>query len=182
MLLLFPINAYAEEIVIECTDNTLENNKETECFIKAKELSFNATNVTGKIEVSDNLKIVSSSYDDTMWKILDKGFTVEDINIISENPNNGTDFTIATFKVQAINKEDSTGEINFVDIEIGDDAYEGHTFENIKHSIELKYDSTNDPIKDNPQTSDIKIIIPIILMISFITYLGFTYKKSKVNE
>ena len=172
MLLLFPINAYAEEIVIECTDNTLENNKETECFIKAKKLSFNATNVTGKIEVSDNLKIVSSSYDNTMWKILDKDFSVEDINIISENINNGTDFTIATFKVQAINKEDSTGEINFVDIEIGDDDYEGHTFENIKHSIELKYDSTNDPIKDNPQTSDMLIYTLLFILFQSIKIIA----------
>ena len=164
MLLLFPMSVYANEISIECNDVTLENNKETTCEIKVKDLSFNATNVAGKVAVSENLKITSSSYEDSIWKILDEKFNVANINLISEYPNNGTSFTVATFKVKAINKKEETGEIRFTDIEIGDDSYEDHIFESKTKTIELKYDNTNEEAKENPNTSDIKIIIPLILI------------------
>ena len=182
MLLLFPMSVYADEISIECNDLTLENNKETTCAIKVKDLSFNATNVTGTVTVSENLKITSSSYDNTLWKILDDKFNVASINLISENPNNGTNFTIATFKIKAINDKDSTGEISFTDIGIGDDSYNDHIFESKTKTLELTYDNKNADIKDNPNTSDIKVIIPLILIVTMLGITGYIYKKRKVNE
>lgn len=171
MLLLFPINVYAKDLVIECNDIILENTKETICQIKAKDLSFDVTNIKGKIIVSDNLKILSSSYDDTIWKIFDQKFSVEDINLISENKNNGNNFIIATFKIRANNKQDTTGEIKFTDVEIGDDNYEGHKFENQKLIINLKYNSENNKINNSSRN-----IIFIVLILGILMFLGYKYK------
>lgn len=182
MILLFPLTVNAEEIGIYCNDQTLENNKETECHIKVSNLSFNVTSVTGEVTVSDNLQIISSSYDSNNWKILDKTFNVKSINLMSENKHNGSSFTIATFKIKAINKKDVTGEIKFQSIEFGDENYNGHTIEDKTTNIELIYDNKNEDIKDNPNTSDIKIIIPIILIIILLGYFGLAYKKRNIKE
>lgn len=177
-LILFPVNVYAKNITIECNDTVLENTKETECEIIAKNLEFNVTNITGKIIVSDNLKIVSSSYDDAVWKIFDKKFTVEDINLISENKHNGNSFAIAKFKLKAINQKHSNGEIKFIDIELGDENYVGHKLEDKQININLKYDSENNKINNNI----IKNIIFITLILSFLVFLGYKYKKNNKNE
>lgn len=182
MILLFPLTVSAEEINIYCNDVTLENNKETECQIKASNLSFNATSVSGEVTVSDNLKIISSNYDNNNWKILDKTFDVRSINLMSENKNNGSSFVIATFKVKATNKTDTTGKINFINVELGDENYNEHTLNAKETTIDLIYDNKNEEINKNPNTSDIKIIIPIILIVAVLGYLSFNYKKRTKKE
>lgn len=173
ILILFPINVYAQDLFIECNDILLENNKETECQIKATNLSFNVTNITGKIVVSNNLQIVSSSYDDSIWKIFDKKFSVEDINLISENKHNGNHFIIANFKIKSNNKQNEEGKIQFINIELGDDNYEGHKVENQHLNINLIYDSENEKTNNN----EIKNIIIIIITISIFVFLGYKNKK-----
>ena len=68
-----PMNIFALEndVAISCNMTVLKNNMETECKIEARDLKFTTTSISGKIKVSDNLTIISSTYDKNQWKILD---------------------------------------------------------------------------------------------------------------
>ena len=155
---------------------------ETECKIKAQNLNFITTSISGKINVSDNLLIVSSTFDQENWKILDNTFNVNDINLISENRNPKSNFTIATFKIKAINKTDTTGEIKFVNVELGDENYESHNINVNSLLLELNYDEKNEDIKNNPTTGDLNIVIPTVGAALLLGYCIFTITKRKKYE
>lgn len=179
-----PIHIFAleENITISCNQSLLKNNMETECKIEAKNLNFMTTSITGQVKVSENLSIMNSSYDKDKWKILDKTFSVEDINLISENKSTESSFTIATFKLKAKNTNDSTGEVMFVNVELGDENYESHNVNVNNFLIELKYDVKNEDVKDNPNTNDLNIITLIIIIILPIGYYIFNITKRKINR
>ena len=44
------------------TENILKTNEETECKIIAKDLNFIITGISAKIQISDNIDIISSKY------------------------------------------------------------------------------------------------------------------------
>lgn len=181
LLLLLPINAFANEnkISINCDKYWLKNNDEILCKINAENINFVTTNITGQIKVSENLEIIQSNYDDSKWKIFDSNFDVKDINLISENKNIKENYTIATFKVKAKHKEATNGKIQFVNVVLGDENYEDHNIIVDDVTFELKYDNKNEETNNNPQTSDIQIIIPIICLILLLSYSIFLFKQKK---
>ena len=184
LLMISPLNVFAldNEIIISCNKTNLKNNEETECKITAKNLNFVTTSISGQIQVSNNLTITSSSYDKENWKILDSTFDVQDINLISENKNTNKNFTIATFKIKAINNNNNTGTIKFINVELGDEEYESHNINVNDLLLELKYDTKNEEIKDNPSTGDLNIIIPTIGTIMLLGYSIFVITKRKKYE
>lgn len=179
-----PMNIFALEndVAISCNMTVLKNNMETECKIEARDLKFTTTSISGKIKVSDNLTIISSTYDKNQWKILDSNFNITDINLISENKNSESTFTIATFKLKAINRTDEIGEVKFIDVELGDEEYESHKMNVDSLSLKLNYDKANENIKDNPATGDLNIIIPIIGITLLLGYCIFNIMKRKKYE
>lgn len=168
LIFLLPMNAYANEnkVSINCDKYLLENNEETTCMIKAENFNFVTTSISGNIKLSNNLKLIESTYDDSKWKILDNKFNVKDINLISENKAIEQNYTIATFKIKAINKNNDQGKINFENLSIGDDFYEGHDISVEEVTINLNYNEKNEEKKGNNNL--IVIIICTIIVSSII--------------
>jgi hypothetical protein len=186
LLLLLPLNVFAStnKVTISCEKFLLKNNEETTCKIIAKNLNFITTSISGKVKFSNNLELIESNYDNAQWKILDDKFNVKDINLISENKNIGSNYTIATFKVKAKNKIDTMGQIKIDNLYLGDENYESHNISVEEKIIDLKYDKQNEEINKNPTTSDLNIIIPTICVIGIIIILGyavFLLKNKKRN-
>lgn len=184
LLILSPLNVFAleNEITILCNKIELKNNEETECRIEAKNINFITTSISGQLQLSDNLSITNSSYNHNNWKILDNTFNIKDINLISENKSTQSNFKIATFKIKAVNKNDTTGKIKFVNVELGDEEYETHNIKVNDLLLELKYDKKNEEIKDNPSTGDLNIIIPTIGIAFILGYSIYTISKRKKYE
>ena len=83
LFFIMPIVALAENnISVICDKTALKNGEETNCKIEATELDFVVTNISAKLNIGSNLEVVSSSYDDTVWRILDSRFDVKEMNLI----------------------------------------------------------------------------------------------------
>ena len=51
----------------------------------AKEIDFKTTSLSGKIVLDEQLELISSDYDETVWKILDSEFVVEGCSLKNKN-------------------------------------------------------------------------------------------------
>lgn len=174
VFLMFPLVVLAdEEVIITCDKLEMKNNEEIECQILVENLSFNVTSISGEIELDKNLELVSSSYDEEKWKMLDQNFNVKNINLISEEKDEENTFTIATFKVKAINKEEGVSTIKFNNVILGDENYESHEVSVEDISINVMYEALA-----NPSTG---IMQPwmIICLILGCAGLGYVILKNK---
>lgn len=167
IIFMFPTNVFGDEntISISCSDTELKSNNELECEIFANEMDFIVTNIAGEVEISDNLIITNSSYDNNNWMILDENFNIQSINLISHDRNFKKNILIAKFNVKAINKDNETGEIKFKNIVLGDDLYEEHKMRTSSLSLNLTYDKQNEDITENPGTGNSYIIIISIILV-----------------
>ena len=167
IIFMFPTNVFGDEntISISCSDTELKSNNELECEIFANEMDFIVTNIAGEVEISDNLIITNSSYDNNNWMILDENFNIQSINLISHDRNFKKNILIAKFNVKAINKDNETGEIKFKNIVLGDDLYEEHKMGTSSLSLNLTYDKQNEDITENPGTGNSYIIIISIILV-----------------
>lgn len=169
VLLVYPYSTSAKEnITITCKNTTLFNNQETECVIKAENINYGITSISAKTSTTQNLEITESSYDDTKWFMLDKEFTVKDINLISETKENGQAITIAKFKIKANNKNNSTETIKITDIVIGDEVYEEHNEESSEIMLKLQYDEKYDAEKQQNKVIIITLISLVVIIVSYI--------------
>ena len=175
LLLILPFNVFAKEneISINCNKEILRKNDETICKIIAENLKFTTTSISGEIKLSDNLELIDANYDDKKWKIFDDKFDIQNINLISEIKNVESDYTISTFKIKAINKTESLGKIQFINVILGDENYESHNISVDEKIIELTYETKNEETTNNPQKKDINIIISTIFMICIILILCY---------
>jgi len=167
IVFMFPISVFAKEndVFISCSNVEIANGDEFECEIKASNLNFVVTNITGQIEVSDNLIINSSSYDTNNWMILDDEFNVNDINLISENRELKENIIVANFKVKAVNDKEDIGKIQFSNVVFGDERYEEHSIDVADLFINLAYNNEDDNIDDNPPTGNIYIFIIVCVAV-----------------
>ena len=174
-IMVFPYNIFAKEkITLNCEKDSLYNNQQILCEINVGDLEYIATSISGKIKLSDNLIITESFYDDSNWMILDNKFSVEDINLISENKEMKENFQIARFRVKAINKKNTIGKIEFENVIIGDENYDER--EEIVEYFTLKLEYIE---KDNFL---IKLVIPSIFISLVIIVVLYCYLKRKKKE
>ena len=89
-------------------------------------MEFKTTSVSGKIVLDEQLELISSDYNENVWKVLDSEFVVTNMNLIGEEVIEDNDYLIAAFKVKAINEKTITSKISLIDVIIGDDQYENH--------------------------------------------------------
>lgn len=183
MLLLLPLNVFAKEnsILVNCDNLSLENNMEVQCEIVAENFNYSVTSISGQVKLSENLKLIESNYDNKIWKVLDKKFTVRDINLIGEDKYVESNFKIAIFKIKAVNKKDSEGLIQLVNVVVGDDMYESHNITVDEKQLNLRYDKKNEEINTNPTTKGINVSIPIICIILLFGYAVFLTMRKKEN-
>jgi len=177
VFMLLPMTVLAEEkAVISCEKTIIKNNEEMNCKIEVTNLNYIVTSVAGKVNITENLEIVSSSYDSNTWKIFDNNFDVKNINLISESIENKEEITIATFKVKAINNNKTTGGIAFNEVVLGDDEYNDHDIQVETLNIELDYEEV---IEDNPSTGDYDLIIFACTIVFFLSFVIISGKKVK---
>lgn len=149
LTLVFPLSVLAEEKVsIVCDKTEAKRNDEISCQIIAKDLEFILTSVTGKVKLDENLQLVSSTYDNTVFKILDENFSVENINLISEDVKENPNITIATFKVKAVNKVTIASKISFEEVLFGDEKYENHEMKVEPVNLYLENITVSNPSTD----------------------------------
>lgn len=179
VIFLFPISVFAKEnnVSISCGGTELVSNNELECEITISNLDYVVTSISGKVEVSDNLLLTSSSYDNDNWMILDSEFSVNDINLISENRELKENILIARFKIKAINDKEDVGKIKFSDVVFGDDSYEEHSIVVEDLSINLTYDIKDDNVSDNPPTGSWYIYVVVFIAILMLGVLIYIKKK-----
>ena len=144
-IILMPSCVFASDnsVYIGCEGNKYKTNDEIKCNIYV-DVDFIVTSVSGKILLDDDLELVSSSYDNDNWLMLDENFSVESINLISENKKERDKFIIASFVIKAINKEDiSASKISFDDVVLSDENYEEHEIVADSFDLNLEYKSNN---------------------------------------
>ena len=160
IVLCLPCIVKAEIVEISCDKRDVKNGEEINCQIMAKEIDFKTTSLSGKIVLDEQLELISSDYDETVWKILDSEFVVTNMNLISEEIMEDSDYLIAIFKVKAINEETVVSKVKLTDVLIGDENYENHSISVEDYSIYAE----NEKIV-NPSTS---VEIPIVVFVSII--------------
>ena len=125
MLIFIPINTYAaNDISISCDKTKLNKNEEVNCLVSVNNLNFIVTDITGQIQMGENLSLVSSSYDGDQWVSLASSFTVADLDLIRKEISEKSSLTIASFKVKASSVASGTSSITFKNIGIGNDSYQ----------------------------------------------------------
>lgn len=173
--LVLPLGVFAEErISLTCDKLEAKKNEELECQIVANDLEFILTSVTGKIKLDDNLELIGSSYDENVFKMLDDEFSVENINLMSEELEKNSNILIASFKVKANNEETITSKISFEEVLLGDDNYESHEMNVESIDIYLENVKVSNP---NTDISNPAMICCIVLAGAGIGY--FFLKKKK---
>ena len=181
LLLIMPLNVFAKEneVTIDCDKYILKNKEEVTCKILAKNFNFTATSISGQVKLGNNLELLESNYDSENWKMLDDKFNVHDINLISENKDKKTNFTIATFKIRAKNEKELKEKIQLVNLSIGDENYESHDISVPEEEMDLRYDKQNEPIKENPKTGNTSIIAVMICLVLSLGYSMYIVRKQK---
>ena len=125
LLLLFPTKiCAANNANINCGKTMLKKNEEITCMISVNNLNFVATDITGQIQLGDNLSLISSSYNKNTWVSLAKEFTVADIDLIRTEVSKKSSLSVATFKVKASATASGSSNITFKNIAIGNDSYQ----------------------------------------------------------
>lgn len=125
LMLVFPATINAKErLEISCNKVELKTNGETECKIIAKDLDFVITGISAKLNISENISIINSNYNNKKWMMLDDEFNIKDINLINEKPIKEDTIEIASFKIKANSKKKIKEDILLDDILIGDQNYE----------------------------------------------------------
>jgi len=125
ILFLVPKDIYAtNDLNIKCDKTKINRNEEISCTISVSNLNFIATDISGQVQVGDNLSITSSSYDRDVWLSLASKFTVKDIDLMREGLSQVKNLTIATFKVKASSNAAGTSSISFKNVTMGDDSYQ----------------------------------------------------------
>ena len=172
LILIFPTNTNAQErLEVNCNKIELKTNEETECKIIAKDLNFIITGISAKIQISDNIDIISSKYNSKKWKMLDEEFNVEEINLINEEPIKEDNVEIASFKIKANTSNKLKDEILLEDLLIGDQNYEKREI-NVQNEIiyiNKKYNSSKNYI----------VYAILILLGAFMTFCVIRGKKKR---
>lgn len=171
-IFLLPINVFAlNNGYVQCEKIKLKNNDEVKCEIYVYDMDFITTSISGQIKLDENLELVSSSYDSETWQMLDEEFSVESINLISENKEEKEEFVVASFVVRAINKKDvSIAKISFENVLFGDENYENH--EMIFDSFDLNLDY---------QTNYRFIFLIFIFLVMSVIFVVRNNKKSNIK-
>lgn len=124
LLLIAPLRVHASnDVAITCNKTRINAGAETTCQVSVNKLNFIPTDVTGKVSVSNNLSITSSSYSSAVWLSLDSKFSVTDINLIRQSNSKVDKIVIATFKIKAKSNATGSGTITFSDVAMGDSNY-----------------------------------------------------------
>lgn len=169
LIIFFPSLVSAKnEINIICDKNTLTYNETTECTIYANDFEYIITNISGQIEISNNLEIVNSTYNNNNWLVLDDEFNVKDINLISENKKEEKDLIIAKFTIKQKTNENNTSKITFKEVIVGDENYESHEIKVNEFELNLNY-----------RCSMSKIIILCLILVVLMLILIIKNKRSK---
>jgi len=124
ILLILPLKVNAANVSINCNKTKLNINEETTCKLNINNLDFVITDITGKVNIGDNLTITSSTYDSKTWLSLDTKFNVTDINLMRQEKNSLSSVTIATFKIKASATATGTSTISFSNVAAGNSNYE----------------------------------------------------------
>lgn len=123
-------------------------------------MEFKTTSVSGKIVLDEQLELISSYYNENVWKVLDSEFVVTNMNLIGEEVIEDNDYLIAAFKVKAINEKTITSKISLIDVLIGDDQYENHSI-----VVDDYFIYTENEKIVNPSTSvDFPIFLSLLIL------------------
>ena len=164
-ILLFPtvVNA-KEKLEVSCKKTELKTNEETECKIVASDLKFIITGVSLKIKTPSSIKIISSKYDDTKWKMLDDKFDVKNISLINEKPIKENIIEIASFIIKSNSSDKTKVDVILKDLLIGDQNYEKRKIDVKNETIYINTNSNS----DNNYIVYIGLVLAVVIIMLFV--------------